>query len=528
VSPVSPPLPMTDAPPAKAPAPTWSERLTVAAPFLALIALNLAFRFPLLLNANGVHSDAAITGLQSMHILNGEHSRFLWGADYQGSFDAYVIAAFFAIGGPTPMMLMLAPFFGHLLMCCAVLALLIRTLGNRAAALIACLPLAFTPQAINGVVAYAPRQWSITFAVCGAVIIAWPSKRLAPLRIALGLCLGIFALYPDMFSLQWMPGLGLLAVLVAFDPPRDVKSIAFRLVGGIAAALAAAYVVRSLRDTGQPKQHGFGFDFALIPRNWPLFSETCLPWLLGAKVWIPGKNLYPDLWVPPAPVKAFQYFGAGSAILLGLASAAVMFMKRVPWEVKRIVLFGGAAACTALGGFLVSGWPSDMWSTRYLAPVVWSMPFTFAALAYVLRPRGFLVLLAPYLAVAAMGGWLSFGPYVDGPLPRLDDRGSAKEELAVGEFLRSRGYDHGYAQYWLAHRLTFLWREHPAISSFEWDRYPPYRQAADQAKRKAFIFHPSEPRAQPQPYIQMLQSRPGRLEVHQVAGFTVLLFEEPS
>lgn len=518
---------MTDAPPVKASANTWREQLTLGAPYLALVALNLAFRFPLLLNNAGVHSDAAIVGLQGMHILNGEHSRFLWGADYQGSFDAYVIAFFFALGGPTPLMLMLAPFFGHLLMCCVVLAMLLKHLHSRWAAFLVCLPLVFTPQAINGVVTSAPRQWSITFAICGAAIIAWPGKRLAPLRIGLGVMLAISALYMDMFCLQWMPAIGLLAVLACFDAPRGWKPIALRLAGGLLAAGIAIWAVRALRDSGQPKQHGFGFDFALVARNWPLFSETCLPWLLGAKVWIPGKNLYPDLWVPAAPVRALQYLGAASAILLGLASAVLVFSKRVPWELKRVVLFGGAAASTALAGFLVSGWPSDMWSARYLGPVVWSMPFTFAALALLLRPRGLAVLLAPYLCVAAIGGWLSFGLNVDGPLPRLDDRGAARDEAAVGEFLRARGYEHGYAQYWLSYRLTFLWREKPIISSFEWDRYPPYRQAADAAKKKAFIFHPSEPRAQPQPYVQMLQARPGKLEVHQVAGFTVLLFEEP-
>jgi hypothetical protein len=492
---------------------------------LGLIALNFAYRFPPLLNAAAVHSDAAIVGLQAMHFLHGETSRFLWGADYQGSFDVWVVALFFLIGGANPLTLMLAPIFGHLVLSCTVLAMLIRQLGNRAAAFIACLPLVFTPQAINGVVVYAPRQWSITFAVCGAVVLAWPGKRLVPLRIGVGLLLSILALYMDMFCLQWIPAIGLLAVLACFDAPRELKPLAFRLLGAGVGAGLGTWVVRALRDSGAPKQHGFGFDFALASRNWPLFSETCLPWLLGSKVWIPGKNLYPDLWVPNAAVRAFQYFGGGSVIVLALASTAVMFMRRVPWEVKRLVLFGGAAACTAMGGFLVSGWPSDMWSTRYLAPVVWGLPFTLSALAYVLRPRGLLVLLLPYLFVAAMGGWLSYGPYVDGPLPRLDERGAAKDEAQLGEFLKARGYDRGYAQYWLAHRLTFLWHEHPAIASFEWDRYPPYRTEADQAKKRAFIFHPSEPRAQPGQYLRMLQNSPGKVEVAQVAGFTVILYE---
>lgn len=87
-----------------------------AAPFGILVGLNVLFRLPALINASGVHSDAAIVGLQAMHILKGETSRFLWGAGYQGSFDAWVVAAIFALGGPSPFMLMLAPFFGHLLL----------------------------------------------------------------------------------------------------------------------------------------------------------------------------------------------------------------------------------------------------------------------------------------------------------------------------------------------------------------------------------------------------------------------------
>lgn len=515
---------MTEAPPN---AKTTHSALVAALPFVATVVLNVAVRFPGLLNAGATHSDAAIVGLQAMHVLNGEHSRFLWGADYQGSFDVYVVALFFLFGGPTPLMLMLAPLFGHLVMALCVQALLGRLLKNPLAAFLCTLPLAFTPYAINSVVLYPPRQWSITFAVCGATLLALPTQRLAPLRLAAGALVAIFALYMDMFSLQWMPAIGLLALLACFDSPRALKPIALRLAGAAAGAALAVWAVRALRDSGAPKQHGFAFDFALVARNWPLFSETCLPWLLGAKVWISGKDLYPHFWEPPGLLKVFQYFGAGSAFALAFASAGVMFLKRVPWEVKRVVLFGGAAACTALGGFLVSPWPTDMWSTRYLAPVVWSMPFTFAALAYVLRPRGFLVLLSPYLLVAALGGWLSWGTYVDGPLPRLDARGAAVDEAAVRDFLRARGYQHGYAQYWLSHRLTFLWLENPSISSFEPDRYPPYRAAADRAKKKAFVFHPSEPRAQPQGYVQMLRSRPGTLEVHQVAGFTVLLFEEP-
>ncbi|MBK7858061.1 MAG: hypothetical protein IPJ65_05435 [Archangiaceae bacterium] len=111
-------------------------------------------------------------------------------------------------------------------------------------------------------------------------------------------------------------------------------------------------------------------------------------------------------------------------------------------------------------------------------------------------------------------------------MPRLSPRGTAADEAELAAFIKSRNIEHGHAQYWLAHRLTFLWQEHPAIAAFEWDRYPPYRLEAERARRKAFIFHPSEPRASPQVYWNALQQAPGRKEIVQVAGFTVILYEE--
>ena len=68
--------------------------LVAVLPYAALIALNVLFRVPLLFNAGNVHSDAAIAGLQAMHLLQGESSRFLWGVTHQGAFDVWVVAVF--------------------------------------------------------------------------------------------------------------------------------------------------------------------------------------------------------------------------------------------------------------------------------------------------------------------------------------------------------------------------------------------------------------------------------------------------
>jgi hypothetical protein len=433
----------------------WRRRLIAATPYLVLLVANAVYRLPPLLNAAGVNSDAAIAGLQAMHLLNGETSRFLWGAGYQGTFEVWVIAAFFWIGGPTPLALMLAPMAGHLLLSFAVFAMLARLLRQRASAFVVCLLLVFTPQAVNGVVTSSPRQWSVTLAVCSAILMAWPARR-APLRLAVGLGLVAVALSLDLFNVLWLPAIGLLVLLMCCDPSLDNTAVDGRFVGTAAGAVTGGLLLVSLR-AGAPQDHAaFDFGVQFLDRNWPLLRDVSLPWLLGAKVWMPGWNVFPDLWSPPGLVRAVQWIGAVSIVPLVIVSGWLTSRPRVSWELKAAVWFGLTAAATALGGFLLSNWPVDLWSTRYLAPIVWSLPFSLAALAGAVRPRTLAGLLAPYLVVAAVGGWLGYGSYVDGLLPRLDDRGSGRNEIALGEFLRQRGYEHGYADYWLAHRLTFL------------------------------------------------------------------------
>ena len=85
-------------------------------PFAALLFATLIFRLPPLLNAAGVGSDAAIVGLQARHMLRGELSPFLWGAGYQGSLEAALLAVAFAVAGASPLVLMPVPLCGHLLL----------------------------------------------------------------------------------------------------------------------------------------------------------------------------------------------------------------------------------------------------------------------------------------------------------------------------------------------------------------------------------------------------------------------------
>ena len=64
----------------------WA-RLRPTAPWLAVLVASILFRLPPLINAAGTNSDAAIVGVQAMHILRGEWSWFLLGSGYQTSVD---------------------------------------------------------------------------------------------------------------------------------------------------------------------------------------------------------------------------------------------------------------------------------------------------------------------------------------------------------------------------------------------------------------------------------------------------------
>src|SRR5262245_55770202 len=135
----------------------------VSLPGVAVLAASVGFRMPALVNAAGTNSDAAIVGLQAMHILRGEWSWFLFGSGYQTSVDSVVAALFFLIAGPHPLALMLSTFAGHLAVTWLAFDVLQRHLPAPRAA-IATLPLVLAPASVHTYALYPPRQASLTLA----------------------------------------------------------------------------------------------------------------------------------------------------------------------------------------------------------------------------------------------------------------------------------------------------------------------------------------------------------------------------
>ena len=499
--------------------------------FLFLLVASILFRLPPLLNARGVHSDAAIVGLQARHILGGEWSWYLWGDGQQSSFDALMVALGFLVAGDNATTLMAVPLAGHLLMTWFLWDVLRRRVGV-AAATVAALPIVLGGPAVAMVALYAPRQWCFTAAAAGFWCLDGASRsRIPRAGYALGVALVAASAALDLIAAAFLPALGGFALACGLDGRPDGRTLRRRLAACAVGLAAGGSLVWLARQGGESSTWKAGASLARVPGTGKLLRETCLPWTLSARVIVPGtvqKSLEP--WTPPPAFRAVQAVGAGSVAIGILAGGIFLFARRMPWEVRRTGALGLAVTAGVLAAYLVSVMPVDAWSVRYLGPVVWSAPLALAPAAWCLGARRLGIALAPYLVAAAVNGWLSYGPYVRGPWPVRDARGVAADEETLGAELARRGVRCATADYWLAYRLSFLLRERVIVTPLAATdiRYGPYVQAFESAPVVAYLFHPATPVNPAADYEADLRGAGVRLERLEVAGFTVLLLRTTS
>ena len=183
-------------------------------PMLALLAASYAFRLPALLNARSTNSDAAVVGLQAMHMLRGELSPLLWGSGYQTSADAAVAALFFAVLGPSPLVLMLSALTLHVLSTGLAFAMLRRRF-NPWLALLVVMPLVVSPSSVHSYALYPPRQLSLTLAMAAFWALDHAGERECTGRwgqgwLAAGGLLATLAVSADPYPMLLVPLIGLL------------------------------------------------------------------------------------------------------------------------------------------------------------------------------------------------------------------------------------------------------------------------------------------------------------------------------
>jgi hypothetical protein len=466
----------------------WHGDLAVVA---SLLVASVLQSLPPLLNAAGVQSDAAVVGLQAMHLLRGEGSWFLWGSGYQTPVDSWLAAGFFRVLGATPLALMLSAFIGYLALTAFAYATLRRRFVPWSAALLVA-PLVFMAPPVHIYAFYPPRQASLTlvFAALWALDGA-PSARSPRGRVAAGAALAGLACFADPYALLFVPAAVLLVVFLARDGASS-KTDFPRLGAGLGGLVVGLVPFWLLSHSAGARRGVFRLDGASLGHNVQLLYRQCLPYLLGTNVrrFVPGEGSV--TWAPFPAFHALQMVGACSLISGIVVGGAVALVRRDARDSRRLGAAGALMLPLSLAAFSVSVMAMDRLSARYLVAIVLMAPFALAPALRVLGRGRVAILLAPYVASIAVGGWLGYGDNVDGVHIRLEN-GRAEDEHRLAEALHARGLRYGLADYWVAYRLTFLFHEDPILVPWHaaLDRYPPYRRAEEAERTVAYVFDPS-------------------------------------
>jgi hypothetical protein len=485
----------------------------------ALVVASYLFRLPPLLNARSTNSDAAVVGLQAMHLLRGELSPFLWGSGYQTSADALAAAAFFAVLGPSPTALMLSALTLHVIGTWLVFATLRRRFDPWTALLLA-MPLVVAPSSVHTYALYPPRQLSITLALAALSAIdraTLPTSRSARWLALGGLLFGL-AVSADPYPAVLAPVVLGYGALVAW---REARRLLPSLAIGVAAGLAP-FVALHRMPRGQTGQMGLALGVA--GHNWDLLVRECLPWALSYKVYYAHNVMDYRPWDAPAAVRVVQYAGAFAAFAIVCVGLGGAFMRRLSPAVRQLGLAGALTYPVALGAFLVSVMVMDHFSMRYLAVLTIMLPFAAMPAASLLGTRRFAIVIAPHLVASALCGWIGYGPFVRGPRP-VRETPELRDDYVLFDLLRARGVGYAEADYWASYRLTFLSGERIVVvpTNAGEDRYPPYRRAFEDARVFAYVFDPGRSREDLREAEARLTATNAHVEGLRAGGHTVLL-----
>ena len=436
-------------------------------PYIVLFVASFAYRVPALLNAKATNSDAAVVGLQAMHILRGELSPFLWGSGYQTSADSFVAAAFFAILGPTPIALMLSALSLHVVSTFLVWDALKRRFDPWMALLVV-MPLVVSPSSVHTYALYPPRQLSLTLALAAF----WAIDRRS---LVLGGLFSTLAVAADPYPLLLVPVALLFAILVA-------RIEVWRWVAGALVGAVPFVILHRLAGAGEGQ---LGISTQGLDHRLTILWSDCLPWAMSWKVYYAHHVMDYLPWDAPS---AFVALGVLGAILVFAMAGYALVVRTDALATSAALVFP-----LAFAAFLGSVMPIDHFAMRYLAVLTLMMPFAMIPAAKRLGAKRFAMMFAPHLACAAIGGWVGYGPFVRGPIPV---RQSTADDDRMLDALRARGIHYAMADYWTAYRLTFVANESVIVvpRNTSENRYPPYRRAFEAADRFAYVFDPGRSR----------------------------------
>jgi hypothetical protein len=472
-----------------------ARALVPSLPTLVLLAASYAFRVPPLLNARSTNSDAAVVGLQAMHMLRGELSPFLWGSGYQTSADSLVAALFFALLGPSPLVLMLSALTMHVVGTFFVFAILRRRFAPWTALLVT-LPMVVSPSSVHSYALYPPRQVSLTLVLAAlwAVDVAAEREDAKTKWLGAGGLLTTLAVSADPYPMLLLPIVGLYAAMIAWD--REELAAFAKRVGAFATGCAAGLVpFLVIHRMAGAKSGPMGLTTGMLAHHWRLLVDECLPWALSYKVYYAHDVMDYRAWDAPAWFRALGILGA--LLLAGLVAygLAAPLRRDLPLPLRRLGFAGALAFPLALSAFLVSVMVMDHFSMRYLAVLTLMTPFAVAPAAYALGVKRFAAIFAPHLLASAIAGWVGYGPFVHGPLP-VAETPELRDDYTLFAMLRAKDLRFAMADYWTSYRLTYLFREELVVvpTNPGEDRYARYRRDVEAAPVFAYVHDPGRSR----------------------------------
>ena len=492
--------------------------MTRSWPLGVVLVAAVAFRLPAILHATQTNSDAAVVGLQAMHILRGEWSPFLWGSGYQTSVDSAFAALSFGLLGASARALVLSSLGLYL----ALIALAWSTLARRldpARAALAVLPLALTSSPLQTYILYPPRQASLTIAIASLWALDRAADARRPRAFVTGAALLALACFADPYALVLVPPIGAFGLACAVDR-GDLRASFARIAGLAAGATAGAVPLLLLRASARATGGQLSLDTATAGRNARLLAQ-CLPWTIGAKAWSASRGSMEYVpWEGPLAARSLAIAGGTIFLVAIVAGGASVFARRLPWSVRRLAIAGGLALPVTIAAYLVSPMVMDLFSARYLVAIPLLSPFALAPLAASLGRR-FALIALPCAAASAIAGWVGYGPFLRAAPEHPSDE--ARLEAALG----ARGVRFAMADYWAAYRLTFLTAERLVVvpTSLAEDRYRPYRAAFEAAEPVAYVFDPERSREAAGSMEGLLHASEESFETVHAGRFTALIFK---
>jgi len=494
-----------------------------------LVLLTFLFRLPVFLNFGALDSDVAVVGLQSWHLGEGPRPLLLWGTTYQGV-TAPLMARLVEVLLPIRPTLVVSSVLGHALLVLALFGALKQRLPAAWAALAAgCV--AVCPEPLNFLTYSAFRIWAFTLIFVGLYLAEHSARagsraRRVLLALLSGAAVGL-GYYTDLFVLQLLPGVTLYLLGWAWSLPAS----RWLAVGGALAGFGLGSIPRWLAQMEAPQLSELSLEN--LKHNWPLFWSQCLPYVTGTKLFASTTGFDRTEQVLEGPWLVLAAVGMGLFVAMALAGGVLGISPGVRPSPRRLAWCGAAWVGVSLVGFLFTRRPQDVMSARYLVPVLLGFPLLVApVLDRLPRDRGTVwvsALLLPLLVHFGVAGWRGYGGWLERGLPRVTSQGNGDDAQALLPALQQRGVDAATADYWVAYRLTYLWREQlTVVPGTGEQRHAEYRRRFASARRPALIFSSIVPRSRyldPGPWEAQLRREGRAHERLTVSPYEVLLLK---